>query len=108
MKTRAACSPQSAVILLSGVIVGVAAAGCTAHAVQHDGRNRLTVEQLIDIRHPSNPTWSPDGQSVVFVWDRAGVSKVVVARAAEAATSGGPAQAPRDLPEAGATLVGAF
>ena len=108
MKTRAACRPQSALILLSGLIAGVAAAGCTAHAVQHDGRDRLSIEQLIDIRHPSNPMWSPDGQSVVFVWDRAGVSQVVVARATEAATGGGPAQAPRELPEAGATLAGAF
>ena len=41
----------------------------------------LTIEQLIDIRHPSNPIWSTDGKSVVFVWDRAGVASVyVVAR----------------------------
>ena len=108
MSARAACSPQSAAILLSGLILAVSAAGCTAHAVQNDGRHRLTIEQLIDIRHPSNPMWSPDGQSVVFVWDRAGVSKVFVARAAEAGTNGGPAPALRELSEAGATLAGAF
>ena len=34
----------------------------------------------IDIRHPSNPVWSPDGRAVVFVWDRAGISKVYVAQ----------------------------
>jgi len=101
MSARAACSPQSAAILLSGLILAVSAAGCTAHAVQNDGRHRLTIEQLIDIRHPSNPMWSPDGQSVVFVWDRAGVSKVFVARAAEAGTNGGPAPALRELSEAG-------
>jgi len=60
----------------------------------------LTIEQLIDIRHPSNPMWSPDGRRVVFMWDRAGVSKVYVAD-----PSGG---APRELAEAGATLAGAF
>jgi Periplasmic component of the Tol biopolymer transport system len=36
----------------------------------------LTIDQLIDIRHPSNSMWTPDGKSVVFVWDRAGISSV--------------------------------
>ena len=45
----------------------------------------LTIEQLIDIRHPSSPMWAPDGRSVVFVWDRAGVSKVYVVDAAASA-----------------------
>jgi dipeptidyl aminopeptidase/acylaminoacyl peptidase len=61
----------------------------------------LTIEQLIDIRHPSNPMWTPDGRSVVFVWDRAGVSKVFVAQA----VGGTP---PRELREAGPSLNGAF
>ena len=39
-------------------------------------RNSLTIEQLIDIRHPSSPVWSPDGQLVAFLWDRAGVSNI--------------------------------
>jgi len=54
----------------------------------------LTIEQLIDIRHPSNPMWSPDGRHVVFVWDRAGVSKVYVADVPDAAQA---APAPREL-----------
>jgi dipeptidyl aminopeptidase/acylaminoacyl peptidase len=67
----------------------------------------LTIEQLIDIRHPSNPMWSPDGRRVVFVWDRAGVSKVHVA---DSSTGSGQAQSatPRELTEAGSTLAGAF
>ena len=60
----------------------------------------LTIEQLIDIRHPSNPVWSPDGRQVVFVWDRAGVSKVYVSDLSGAA--------PRELKDAGATLGSAF
>ncbi len=35
----------------------------------------LTIEQLIDIKHPSNPAWSADGKHISFTWDRAGVSK---------------------------------
>ena len=51
-----------------------------AHAAQPPSRAAgLTIDQLIDIRHPSNPMWTPDGRGVVFVWERAGVSKVYVA-----------------------------
>ena len=39
----------------------------------------LTIEQLIDIKHPSNPVWSPDGKRVAFSWDRAGVANLYVA-----------------------------
>src|SRR5262245_9106960 len=35
----------------------------------------LTIEQLIDIRHPSNPAWSADSRQVTFTWDRAGVAE---------------------------------
>jgi cell division topological specificity factor len=33
------------------------------------GASRLTIEQLIDIRHPSSPVWSPDGRHVAYVVD---------------------------------------
>jgi dipeptidyl aminopeptidase/acylaminoacyl peptidase len=48
---------------------------------QPAGTTRLTIDQLIDIRHPSNPMWSPDGRSVAFVWDRAGVADWYIADA---------------------------
>jgi dipeptidyl aminopeptidase/acylaminoacyl peptidase len=41
----------------------------------------LTIEQLIDIKHPSNPVWSPDGKRVAFLWDRADVVNLYVADA---------------------------
>ena len=74
-----------AVVLSAAAVVGRAAPQPARAA---DSR-RLTIEQLIDIRHPSNPIWSPDGKSVVFVWDRAGVSSVYVV-----AADGGLRQAP--------------
>src|SRR5215211_3732190 len=40
----------------------------------HEGVSKLTIEQLIDIKHPSSPAWSADGRQVTFTWDRAGVS----------------------------------
>src|SRR6478752_8719364 len=38
----------------------------------------LTIDQLIDIKHPSNPVWSRDGRSVAFTWERAGVANLYV------------------------------
>jgi dipeptidyl aminopeptidase/acylaminoacyl peptidase len=39
---------------------------------------RLTIEKLMDIRHPSNPVWSRDGRRVAFLWERAGVTDLYV------------------------------
>ncbi|HLX45191.1 MAG TPA: S9 family peptidase [Bryobacteraceae bacterium] len=61
---------------LSGLFVAVILASGIEAASQS-----LTIEKLIDIKHPSDPIWSPDGRHVVFVWDRAGVSNLYVADA---------------------------
>jgi dipeptidyl aminopeptidase/acylaminoacyl peptidase len=39
---------------------------------------RLTIDALIDIKHPSNPVWSRDSRSVAFMWERAGVANLFV------------------------------
>jgi len=65
-------------------VVGVTVATAVAVPVvrsQIAGTSRLTIEQLIDIRHPSSPMWSPDGRRVAFLWDRAGVSDWYIADA---------------------------
>lgn len=41
----------------------------------------LTINQLLDIRHPSNPLWSPDGRHVAYLWDRCDVVNLYVANA---------------------------
>lgn len=38
----------------------------------------LTVAQLVDIRHPSAPLFSPDGRHVAFLWERAGVANLYI------------------------------
>jgi dipeptidyl aminopeptidase/acylaminoacyl peptidase len=43
-------------------------------APQAEDSGALTIEKLIDIRHPANAAWSADGRHVTFTWDRAGVS----------------------------------
>ena len=41
----------------------------------------LTIDQLIEIRHPSGPVWSPDGRHVAFLSERAGIANIFVADA---------------------------
>jgi dipeptidyl aminopeptidase/acylaminoacyl peptidase len=64
----------------AGTILAVAtmfaAFACPQSSAQ---TSKLTIEQLIDIKHPSNPVWSPDGKHVVFTWDRAGVANLFLA-----------------------------
>src|SRR5204863_6913675 len=49
---------------------------------------RLTIEQLIDIRHPSSAIWSPDGRHVAFLSERAGIANIFVADLDAAPSSG--------------------
>ncbi|MBI1876597.1 MAG: hypothetical protein HYS05_22270 [Acidobacteria bacterium] len=44
------------------------------------GRGFLTIETLLDIKHPSRATWAPGGDRLAFVWDRGGVQNIYVAR----------------------------
>ena len=100
--------PVLIVTLASAVVVSmiIARPSTTASQARDQAASTpLTIEQLIDIRHPSSPMWSPDGRHVVFVWDRAGVSKVYVADVPTASQS---AAAPRELAAAGSQLTGAF
>jgi dipeptidyl aminopeptidase/acylaminoacyl peptidase len=39
---------------------------------------RLTIDQLIEIKHPSNPIWSPDNKHIAFIWDRTNVANIYV------------------------------
>jgi Tol biopolymer transport system component len=42
----------------------------------------LTIDTLLEFRHPSRAAWSPDGLRVAFVWDRGGVQDVYLIAAA--------------------------
>jgi dipeptidyl aminopeptidase/acylaminoacyl peptidase len=68
----------AATLTLGGLVFMVEAASQPAAS---RGGGRLTIEQLIDIRHPSNPVWSPDGRRVVFLSERAGIANIFVAEA---------------------------
>src|SRR5207247_8154127 len=80
-------------LVLGALVLALAVSAFVVKAAQPQPSGGLTIEQLIDIRHPSNAMWAPDGRHVVFVWDRAGVSKVYVVDL----TAAGEAAAPREV-----------
>jgi dipeptidyl aminopeptidase/acylaminoacyl peptidase len=68
----------------STICLAAAAALATGAAVPRAAQPRasaLTIEQLIDIKHPSNPVWSRDSRRIAFTWERAGVSNLYVVAA---------------------------
>src|SRR5882724_3378738 len=56
------------------VVAGIAAA-------QTRTTHPLTIENLSDIKHPSNPVWSPDGKRIAFLWDRADIVNLYLVNA---------------------------
>lgn len=47
-------------------------------------RGTITIERIADIKYPTNPVWSPDGQVVAFLWDAAGKQDLFVVKPGEA------------------------
>jgi dipeptidyl aminopeptidase/acylaminoacyl peptidase len=68
---------------LLGVVVACISliGGASGTAVAQQATHKLTIEQLVEIKHPSDPMWSPDGKYVAFVWDRGGVGNLYWANA---------------------------
>ena len=63
------------------VCAAVAALLCAGgvRAQSASRKPQLTIEQLIEIKHPSDPVWSPDAKRIVFTWDRADIRNLYVA-----------------------------
>ncbi len=74
-----------------GALVFIVEAAAQSAAPRAGGR--LTIEQLIDIRHPSNPIWSPDGRHVAFLSERAGIANIFVADVGVSPATAAPARA---------------
>src|SRR4029078_9508731 len=55
----------------------VAASAAVTRAAQPRAGS-LTIEQLIDIKHPSNPVWSRDSRRGGFTWGRGGGANLAV------------------------------
>src|SRR4051795_3318863 len=58
-------------------MAGIAVLAAAPHAMQRSAAP-LTIDQLIDIKHPSNPVWSRDSKRIAFTWERAGVANLYV------------------------------
>src|SRR3954462_7400509 len=58
-------------------MAGIAVLAAAPHAMQRTAAP-LTIDQIIDIKHPSNPVWSPDSRRIAFTWERAGVANLFV------------------------------
>jgi dipeptidyl aminopeptidase/acylaminoacyl peptidase len=63
----------SALALLAGTV--------SAQTTKSVPRPKLTVDQLIQIRHPSGHQWTPDGSHVWFTYDDGGINNVWAAPA---------------------------
>lgn len=57
----AAAGPRLALLFTAAIVAG----GC-GDPVEPA---RMTLEDILDIRHPTAPVWTPDGERVIFVWD---------------------------------------
>jgi dipeptidyl aminopeptidase/acylaminoacyl peptidase len=56
-------------------------AGCAGAAAPPApaAERSLTIDHVINIKHPSEATWAPDGRRLAFVWEQAGVQNVWLA-----------------------------
>ena len=78
-----------AIVLTLTIGTLVAIADMSARQSQPRAGGNLTIEQLIDIRHPSSPVWSPDGRHVAFLSERAGIGNIFVADVAASSAPAG-------------------
>jgi dipeptidyl aminopeptidase/acylaminoacyl peptidase len=62
---------------LAAIVVGSGAIEPLHHLIA--AAPSLTIEQLVDIRHPLSPVWSPDGRAIVYASERAGIANLYVA-----------------------------
>jgi dipeptidyl aminopeptidase/acylaminoacyl peptidase len=46
------------------------------------GGPAFTIEQMVNIKFPSEPIWSPDGRHIAFMWDEGGVYSLYLVSAA--------------------------
>jgi dipeptidyl aminopeptidase/acylaminoacyl peptidase len=75
---------------LAALVLCLVVTACSGAAPPPPVSGLLTIDRLTEIKHPSLPTWSPDGAHVAFVWDQGGVQNLYLV------ASGG-REAPRPL-----------
>lgn len=68
--------PIPRTLRLPALAIAMVVLSATARA-----QSKLTIEQLIQIKHPTGQQWTPDGSHIWFTYDSAGVNNVWVAPA---------------------------
>ena len=71
-------SSPAARLFAAAIALGALPIAAQVRPQPASGTGTLTIDKLIDIRHPSNPVWSRDSRAVAFMWERAGVSNLYV------------------------------
>src|SRR5215471_14671281 len=64
--------------VVSCAIAGIAIMWIPASRAAQQAGKPITIDQLIEIKHPSNPVWSRDSRRIAFTWERAGVANLYV------------------------------
>ncbi len=54
-----------------------------AVASAQTSRGSITIDRIAEIKFPSSPAWSPDGEMVAFLWDAAGTQDLFVVKPGE-------------------------
>jgi dipeptidyl aminopeptidase/acylaminoacyl peptidase len=68
-------------LLLSFPAIALVAGAAASQTTRPAARPKLTIDQLIQIKHPSGHQWTPDGSHVWFTYDDGGVNNVWAAPA---------------------------
>jgi dipeptidyl aminopeptidase/acylaminoacyl peptidase len=64
-------------VAITALTAVLAATRITSFVVRAQGAGGLlTIDTVVEIKHPSAASWSPDGARLAFLWDRAGVQNV--------------------------------
>src|SRR4051812_33114225 len=74
------------ILLAAGAALALVTAGAAVPRAAQPRAASLTIDQLIDIKHPSNAVWSRDSRRIAFTWERAGVANLYVVPADGSAT----------------------
>lgn len=46
-------------------------------------RGSITIDRIADIKYPTEQAWSPDGQTIAFLWDAAGKQDLFIVKSGE-------------------------
>ena len=53
---------------------------CAVAAFGAAPKSSITIDRIAQIKYPTEPAWSPDGKSVAFLWDAAGIQNLFAVR----------------------------